>query len=164
MYRFEQLTADSPKTAAVLAIYQQNPAYFALTGQVPDLRLVQQDIQIKPASVLPEYKTFFLITDEQQQQLGVLDLLVHYPETGTAYIGLFMTRQKGLGSEILIQIVEALQAENFKRIKIGVLIKNRAALRFWEKMGFIVTGQTDIMIEDAVFAVHTMERSIRLPK
>ena len=106
---------------------------------------VTKESILEDMEALPEGKSytdkFYLGFFDGCQLVAVMDLIVNYPETGTAFIGLFkMASQyqgKGLGSSIISECVSCLQKEGFRSIQLGTDKDNPQSNRFWEKIGFL---------------------------
>lgn len=71
---------------------------------------------------------------------AVLDLILGYPQEGTALIGFFMVdaaRQgTGLGSRLVSEAAACLRAAGLSRLRLGVDRGNPQSFAFWTKNGF----------------------------
>lgn len=75
-----------------------------------------------------------------QKLLAFCDLILNYPNTQSAMIGLLMVDQnfqgQGIGKNIVKKILEVLKLKSIKFCEIGVIDNNIEGLAFWQKMGF----------------------------
>lgn len=72
--------------------------------------------------------------------VAIMDLILHYPQEGTAYIGLFMMAQnyqgKGIGTEIIRECSLYLKNSGFSRIRLAFDKGNPQSEAFWIKNKF----------------------------
>lgn len=77
--------------------------------------------------------------------LAVMDLALSYPDSETAYIGLFMTgkqfQRQGLGSGIIDMLAKDLAQNGVCRLMLSWVEKNPQSERFWRKNCFLPTGR-----------------------
>ncbi|OJV62037.1 MAG: hypothetical protein BGO41_01535 [Clostridiales bacterium 38-18] len=119
--------------------------------------------------VLPPNKTFedkinLGIFNIAEDLVGFVDLIRNYPQNGTWYIGLLLidskARRNGLGKYIIHEIIKMVKKDSGEKIKIGVLIENESALKFWESMGFVTTEKSEIIFEGVNRSIYKMEYQI----
>lgn len=76
--------------------------------------------------------------------VAVLDLLEGYPSEETAFIGLFILDKayqgRGIGSQLIVELLENI-TQRFDAIRLGYVTTNVPAKRFWQKQGFVPTGE-----------------------
>ena len=93
--------------------------------------------------------------------IGFFDLYFGYPRQDVVWISMFMVdpkhRRKKYGQEALDLIRDDIKNEGYKKIGLGVHLKNWHALRFWTQLGF--NHITGIYGEDP-FAVMGLEKDI----
>lgn len=108
-------------------------------------------------------KADIVIFDLEGRVVGVIDLLMGYPERTTLSIGLLLIdpayRGTGLGSELFEQCL-SLTKKEFALRKVSLIVQeaNAAALRFWQRKNFSLissrncnkTGQTEFIMELAL--------------
>ncbi len=79
--------------------------------------------------------------------VGVLDLHLHYPEPGTAHIGLLLIREScqgmGYGREIAAAVEMALAGAGYRALRLSVTDENQGARDFWSRVGFAEVGRLD---------------------
>ena len=75
----------------------------------------------------------------------MLDLIEHYPQQNTAYIGFFMMKKErqgcGLGTSLIGKLLDELRKEKFCRVRLAIDRGNPQSKAFWEKNGFALTGE-----------------------
>ena len=131
---------------AIAALCSSNPQYYEACG-VP---VTREDI-LKDLTLCPPGKTlcdkYFLgfydgVDDGSggEQLTAILDLITDYPDTRTAYIGLFMVdgarAGQGLGTALLKELFPALKAEGFGTVRLCYQKDNPQSGAFWVKNGF----------------------------
>jgi ribosomal protein S18 acetylase RimI-like enzyme len=79
--------------------------------------------------------------------VGVLDLLLRYPDDETVYLGLLLIERGHQGQGIGAGAVQALEREVAarwpwaRRLRLSVVRTNDNVLGFWRRMGFTETGE-----------------------
>jgi len=86
--------------------------------------------------------------DVGAEMIGVLDFRLHWPQDGTAYIGLLLVaeplQRQGIGAQAWSLLKPWLAAvADIRIVRVGVEQFNVAALKFWEAQGFTLTGESD---------------------
>lgn len=113
---------------------------------------VTRDSILKDMKALPPQMTdkdkFYLGFFRETKLIAVMDLIFHYPDAKTVWIGLFMMskgeQKKGIGSEIVNECIDYMQSRNYDSVCLGVAKGNPQSERFWKKNGFLETGvETD---------------------
>lgn len=98
---------------------------------------------------------------EGDELVAVMDLIVNYPNTRTAFIGLFMMARsaqgKGIGSRIVGECAEALRRAGCRFIRLGYVKGNPQSEAFWKKNGFEPVG---IETDQGAYTVVVMEKAI----
>ena len=127
----------------VLELYTGNPEYFAYCPPPPSEATVRADmLALPPAKEMRD--KHFIGFYAKDRLAAVMDLIDRYPDDETALIGLLMVNRnwqgKGVGAYIVQRISEALRAQGFRRIRIGVIKTNLRARSFWRKQGFCAIG------------------------
>ena len=143
LFRFSPLTdSDVPR---VLELYRQCEDFLAL-GPVPtaSLQMVQADMALtRPQGGV--YGGIFIAPGEAGGDwilAGVLDIIPTYAgEPDCTFIELLMIgapyRGRGLGQAVVEWLLA--QRPNL-RLKAGVQVNNPSAIRFWQSLGFRITG------------------------
>ena len=125
----------------------------------------QEFLMALPPNKTYEDKINLGIINVRENLVGFVDLIRNYPQNGTWYIGLLLIdpkeRRNGLGRYIIHEIIQLVKKNNGEKIKIGVLIENENALKFWESIGFDVTVKSEIVLEGVNRSIYNMEYQIR---
>ncbi|WP_225047788.1 GNAT family N-acetyltransferase [Lacticaseibacillus kribbianus] len=162
MLTFKPVSAMSDRKAA-LALYQGAPDYFRLTHQpAPTRATVTEDRLAKPADAPASAKHYGLLL-ENGVPVGVLDLLVGYPDAGTVYIGLLLlpasNQRRGLGRQAVAQL--AAHFKDYARLRVAVVDDNKPAAAFWQAEGFVPVSATTTDLGDLnVVAVTIMDKAL----
>ena len=89
-----------------------------------------------------ENGTHFLVAEENQVIIGVLDYRPYYPFPSGRHIvtfGIAVFREKrgqGIGRQLIEEFFKVAQADDFQKVLINVLSTNLKAIAFYEKLGF----------------------------
>lgn len=72
--------------------------------------------------------------------IGFTDIYYGYPSEDTVWISIFLIdkgyRKNGYAQEAMACLVSRFKRKGYKKVGIGVQLKNWTALRFWTKAGF----------------------------
>ena len=142
MFRYVLIETDE-KYSEILALYQRNKDYFALNGTSKlDLVQVDEDVHSGPAHITPENKKYFLLTDDKDRPLGVLDYILGYSNEATVFIGLFLVdkifQSQGIGRAIVTEQLTYFRSIGMRKVRLAVLENNPNGLAFWQRLGFEV--------------------------
>jgi len=144
----------------VYELYLKNPQYFKLMNTPLTLESVRDDMTGLPPGKTSDDK-YYIGFYNNDVLLGVMDLIIGYPNDETAYIGLFMidkdNQSKGLGTNIIHETLTYLNQSGFRRAELGVIKHNEQAKHFWHKNQFIPTGR-EVEIDNNI--VICMERKL----
>ena len=131
-------------------IYQSNQAFFQLVqgaDTTPEKSI--QDITALPPHCTPDQKLYIRIS-QNSQPLAVLDIIEKFPTPDCFWIGLLLVHRQHQGSNIGSQITQAIlsaaKTAGYKKAQLGVVDSNKKGVHFWQKLGFIKTGQSDDVI------------------
>ncbi len=87
---------------------------------------------------------YYLGYFDGQKLIAVMDLIMHYPDGSTAFIGFFMTdasvQNTGVGSGIIDELCGKLTEAGIKSIRLGWVKGNPQSESFWHKNKFAETG------------------------
>ncbi len=141
-YAVRPLTATDIETIYDLSV--GNPLFFEYCPPFVTRQSILQDMKALPPKVTyadKHYVGFFT----GERLVAILDLITHYPNPATAFIGLFMVAQeeqgKGIGSAIVADCATELRALGFGRIRLAFSKGNPQSEAFWQKNGFHRTGE-----------------------
>ncbi|QVK17447.1 GNAT family N-acetyltransferase [Mycoplasmatota bacterium] len=101
-------------------------------------RLVEGDLP--PYGQKEFYQCKTIIEKDTKKIIGFFDYYRGYPTNQTLWISFFAIHKnqqhKGQGSEVVQALYAQLNNSQFKKISLGVHLKNWQGLRFWVKNGF----------------------------
>ncbi len=133
--------ADVP---AMLALAESNPVYYRYHSPAPSAEDMREGLTALPPGKTAADK-YYVGFFNGETLAAVLDLVLDYPETGTAFIGLFMLdaayQGKGVGSSLFSGIADALAHRGYKKLRLAIDRGNPQSEAFWTKNGFIKTGE-----------------------
>lgn len=129
----------------ILALYKSNPHYFEYCPPFPTIDTVKDDLSILPNGIDISNK-YFLGFYDNDQLIGIIDLITNYPDNEACFIGLFMIDSKYQGKRIgsiLIEDICCCLKEDYKYIRLAYAINNTKAKEFWNKNKFVPIKQTN---------------------
>jgi ribosomal protein S18 acetylase RimI-like enzyme len=140
MFRYVLIETDE-KYPDILAFYERNQDFFALSqNSAVTLAQVDADVQAGPKDLAPENKRYFLITDDNETPIAVLDYALGYPDVQTVFIGLLIVDQhfrgQGIGRAIVAEQLTYFRSIGMTKVRLAVLENNPAGLAFWQGLGF----------------------------
>ena len=100
------------------------------------------------------------------KQLGFIELYFGYPTKETIWIANLVLakeyQKNGYGQEVIEYISKEASKAEFKKVGIGVYLKNWSALRFWTKSGFDqISGiYGDKVYSENTFALIGLEKNL----
>lgn len=120
-----------------------NPRFYKYCPPYVTKESIQQDMNILPPDKSEEDK-FYIGFFDNHILMAVMDLIIKYPDSETAFIGLFMMEHeyqgKGVGSKIIEECVTYLKRLRFKYICLAYAKGNSQSEAFWMKNSFYKTG------------------------
>ena len=136
---------DEGREAEVQAFYDECRDYFELvTGQPPSRSEARELLTVAPRGKSPEDKFVIGLFDAPGHLVGVLDVIRDFPLAHEWYLGLLMLaptlRSHRVGDRVYHRLEEWVVAQSGTAIHLIVDEVNPGALRFWERMGFVVQG------------------------
>ena len=145
---FSERYAARPLTAsdadAILTLCAENEQFYRYHPPLATKESVLEDLSALPpgkSAADKHYLGFF----DGEGLVAVLDLIERYPQEDGAYIGFFMTRKavqgRGVGSALIGELLNELREEGFRRVRLAVDRGNPQSKAFWEKNGFVLTGE-----------------------
>lgn len=145
---------------AVYELSKGNPQFYKFCPP-----FVAHDSILKDMRALPPKKTYddkyYLGFWDSERLIAVLDLIVHFPDDKTAFIGLFMldilVQGKGIGSLIFGEIANALKKTGYSYIRLGYAKGNPQSEHFWRKNGF---SDTWIEYENDGYTVVVLQKAL----
>ena len=148
--------------------FDENPAYFlAVSGRpaAPDAASEQLSGQVPPEfSYSKQFSIGFI--DRHQRLLGVADVVSDLMTAGAWHIGLFMitTEQHGcgLGFSLYQALAAWIEDQGARWIRLGVVVGNSVAERFWARQQFIeVRMRHGVLMDGKLNDVRVMVKPLR---
>ena len=142
--RFEVKRLNEADADKILRLCKGNPLFYEYHPPFATRESILEDM-----SALPPHKTYrdkyYVGFYEGDLLVAVLDLILNYPQEGTAYIGFFMVdascQRQGLGSGIVQGIAGSLKKIGFVKIRLAIDEGNPQSEAFWTKNGFVKTDE-----------------------
>ncbi|BDG08999.1 GNAT family N-acetyltransferase [Anaeromyxobacter paludicola] len=144
--RLHAVPAGRSHASQIQACFEGAPDYFSLTeGQPPGGGAAEHLLEDAEADA--NRRVYLLVPRVGGPAVGVLDLHLHYPEPGTAHVGLLLFREScqglGYGKETVAAAEQALAEAGFDALRLSVVDENVEAKAFWERLGFGEAGRLD---------------------
>jgi RimJ/RimL family protein N-acetyltransferase len=139
------LRAVTPEDhAALLDVYRQCEDFLALgPNPTASAEMIAGDLALSQG----QGGIFYGVYDPAGQMIGVVDVVprLYEGDPALAFLELLMIarpyRSRGLGAEIVHEVEAAVRQDGTVRaIKAGVQVNNPGAIRFWQRMGYRITG------------------------
>jgi ribosomal protein S18 acetylase RimI-like enzyme len=147
MVTLHEVVGDPEELAALQRVMESDEDYaLRVTGHPPGPADAQSTLMFVPEGRSPEDKAPFGVWADGQL-VGVLDLLLRYPDDETVYLGLLLIERGRQGQGIGRATLEALDREVAarwpwaRRLRLSVVRTNDNVLGFWRRMGFSETGE-----------------------
>ena len=145
---FSQKYAVRPLTAGdvdkILALCAENEQFYRYHPPLTTRESVLEDMTALPPGKNAADKHYLGFFDGKTL-VAVLDLILDYPQEGTAYLGFFMTKKatqgRGIGSALIGELLDELRKASCKKVRLAVDRGNPQSKAFWEKNGFALTGE-----------------------
>jgi len=140
------LEGEAPEMRELQRVFEATPAYAQLiTGTPPGPAEAQSTYSILPEGNSYEDK-FVLGVYLGSEMVGCVDLIRGYPEPHVAHIGLLLLAEpfqhQGIGKAAYGLVEQYIRAwGNCTTVRAGVVRTNEAVLPFWQKLGFVPTGE-----------------------
>jgi uncharacterized protein len=143
-----EVVGDDPEELRALQRVIESDEDFALrvTGHPPGPADAQSTLMFVPEGKSPDDKVVFGVW-VGGELVGVLDLLLRYPDQETVYVGLLLIDRAWQGRGIGAAACQALEREVLvgwpwvRRLRLSVVRTNDQVLGFWRRMGFAETGE-----------------------
>jgi len=144
--RLRAVAAGGAHAAQIQSCLEGAPDYFVRTeGGLPAPGAAIQ--LLADAEVDPQRRVYVLVPRAGGPAVGVLDLLLDYPEPEVAKVVLLLFREAcqglGYGRETTAALEAALAARGFRALRLSVVDENAEARAFWERLGFAAVGRLD---------------------
>lgn len=129
---------------AVYRLASRNAIYYRYHEPFVTSEDILEGMAALPPGVSAESK-FYIGFFDGDQLAALMDLVLGYPNAVTAFIGLFMTEPdlqgRGVGTCVISECAEQLRQRGFQTLRLAVDKGNPQSLAFWQKNGFVLTGE-----------------------
>jgi GNAT superfamily N-acetyltransferase len=164
-YRCTELARD--QVPDLQRFFERNAEYFhAVTGRAPHAGQALEEYESEVPADWPFEKKWILRFDDADREMAAMaDVVSNLFAEGVWHIGLFIvaTRLHGSGAAtMLYQALESwMRARGAKWLRLGVVVGNGRAERFWERLGYIeVRKRFDIEIEGRLADLRVMVKPL----
>ena len=147
MVGLREVTGDAEELAALQRIFESDEDFAVrVTGHPPGPADAQSTLMFVPEGRSPDDKAVFGVWDGDEL-VGLLDLLLRYPDDETVYLGLLLIDRDRQGQGIGAAACQALERDLLprwpwaRRLRLSVVRTNAQVLGFWRRMGFTETGE-----------------------
>ena len=144
----------------LLALAKDNPTYYRYMGEEPTLEGLRGDLTKLPPRTTSEDK-YFLGYFRDGRLCAALDLILHYPNPETIFIGWFILdkgiQRAGVGTAIITELMAFLRAQGFRYVRLGYVKGNLESEHFWQKNQFAPTG---LQTRTENYTIAVMERQL----
>jgi RimJ/RimL family protein N-acetyltransferase len=140
------LEGRADEMAELQGVVEAAPTYAQLvTGSPPGLADAQSMYSNLPEGKSYEDKFVFGVYSDGVM-VGCIDLIRGFPDSITALVGLLLIAEsvqgRGIGNRSYHLVENYIRAwGTCTKVRIGVVGTNKAVLRFWNKLGFMPTGE-----------------------
>jgi ribosomal protein S18 acetylase RimI-like enzyme len=141
-----EVTGDPEELAALQRVMESDEEFaLRVTGHPPGPADAQSTLMLVPEGSSPDDKGPGVWAGDEL--VGILDLLLRYPDDETLYIGLLQIDRPRQGQGIGAAACQALEREVearwpwVRRLRLSVVRTNDQVLGFWRRMGFTETGE-----------------------
>lgn len=150
--RFYVRKLSEKDAGEVYGLCKTNPVYYEYMREEPSVQGIVADMSALPPGNRSEDKFFVGYYEKKNLAenacgglIAVLDLIISCPNEDTALIGWLILRKsrqgRGIASRIVSELSQYLKARGVSRIRLGYVKGNEESRRFWEKNGFLPTGE-----------------------
>ncbi|NFN95605.1 GNAT family N-acetyltransferase [Clostridium botulinum] len=146
--KYEVVKLNENDIDSIYELEYSNPIYFEYMNDKVSKQNIRDDMVALPPYTLMDNK-YYIGFKNNKDLVALMDLILHYPDSNTAFIGLFMVDKlyqgKDVGSFIINEFIEALKINYFLHVRLGFIEGNEQSYNFWLKNKFKKTGvKTDV--------------------
>jgi RimJ/RimL family protein N-acetyltransferase len=138
---------DSQYLDVLQGLLDAAPSYYMKIDGVPNAGSAKELFEELPPNCTYDNKHVLLI-EQEATAIGVIDLIIGYPDSKTAFIGLLVLDEKfqgkGLGLASYKLLEEYIAQFKISSIELGVNDTNDVGMAFWSKLSFTPNGRTRI--------------------
>ncbi|WP_158502186.1 N-acetyltransferase [Vitiosangium sp. GDMCC 1.1324] len=141
----KRLGADD--ALALQALLERCRDFLELTHEAPRPGAAREFLNNLPNGKTLEDKFVLGLYAEGADELaGVIDIVRHWPIRDEWIIGTFLLeptrRNTGLGASVHRDLEQWVRGQGATGLRLVVQVQNPAGLRFWQRQGYAITGQT----------------------
>lgn len=157
-YLVRKLTQDDIDD--IYALSSKNKMYYQYCPPFVTKESILDDMKALPPGI--EYKDkYYIGFFENQSLVAIMDLILHYPNSKTVFIGFFMMdvnfQGKGTGTAIIKECLQSVKEYGYAFARLGYAKGNPQSEAFWTKLGFRRTG---IEVDKEDFIAVVMEKEL----
>lgn len=167
MFEFEKLSKKynvkclgDTDVATVFALCKENPQYYQYCPPFVTEDSIRADMAALPPRKTVEDK-YYIGFYEGDDLVAVMDLILKYPKTETAFVGFFMMNAKyqgkGIGTALMEEVYVHLKESGFEHVRLGFAKGNQQSEHFWLKNGFERTG---VEVPNEGYTVVVLEKEL----
>jgi RimJ/RimL family protein N-acetyltransferase len=156
--------ADLP---ALQAFFEANPEYFAaVNGAPPRPDEAQQEFDDRPPAHMPFERPWMIgFLDDTARMIAMAGLLSNFLADRVWHIGLFIVdtqlHGKGLARPMIEGLAQWMSGRGAQWVRLGVVLGNGRAERFWEKLGFAeVRRRTGVQTGQRINTIRVMVKPL----
>jgi RimJ/RimL family protein N-acetyltransferase len=157
-------TADVP---ALQAFFEANPDYFAtVNGAPPRPDEAQQEFDDRPPAHMPFERQWMIgFVDDAGRMIAMAGLLSNFLVDRVWHIGLFIVATRlhggGLARPMTEGLLQWMTGRGAQWVRLGVVLGNGRAERFWEKLGFAeVRRRSGVQTGQRISTIRVMVRPL----
>ena len=149
MCPLERVVLGPSDEARLQGFFEANPEYFlAINGAPPRPDEAREEMHAMPPPEWPLGAKWVLgFEDASGDLVAMADILQDLFAPGIWHIGLFIVATalhgRGEGAAIYAQLEAWMRSEGAAYVRLGVVIGNARAERFWERMGYVEVRRRD---------------------
>jgi RimJ/RimL family protein N-acetyltransferase len=148
------------------SLYEQCTEFALLIdGQPPSPTSAREEFDSVPDGKTTQDKYIFGLFDPQNNLIGMLESIRHYPDARTWWLGLMMLspdhRGQRLGTGFYQAFEDWVSVQEIKQVSLSVVEANEQGLKFWQSLGFEVIRKTEPrQFGNKTHAVYVMSRTV----
>ena len=138
---------------ALQEVYAKTPSYWQMYN-LPSVPPDQADRDFVEAAKTPDRTMMGIVRRIDRMDLnsgveltGLVDFRRDWPDPGTVYLGMIMVaepyQRQGIGRKAWRLLMQWLKKNELKKVRLGVEQFNPNALKFFQELGFSLTGDAN---------------------
>jgi GNAT superfamily N-acetyltransferase len=151
--RLSYLTLQADHAAAVLHLFNTDPAFIWISSGATKSRYTPEEIQEwitdiideRFAPGLPAERQAWLVLQSDGELTGIAEMGLVHPGESIPWIGLIQIRadlrHHGFGREVVTTLEAAAAARGYRQLGLSVLVTNTGGLAFWPALGYSSVGE-----------------------